>query len=172
MRPFWSLLESHAKFLKVQSALSRFGRVLWLVYVFLARFSRHSLGRIAWWAKRTSAGKATCGTASLQSNCPNQDRLQLTCLFPSRVSVSRTIKPILETGCCAKQRPPDFFSQKVTLFSVTGIKWIIYSPLWVICVLLYECFTGKYTTRKIHKNYIRDPSGLFFIISHVSLSMT
>ena len=22
-------------------------------------------------------------------------------------------------------------------------------------------FTGKYTTRKIHKNYIRDPSGLF-----------
>ena len=27
-------------------------------------------------------------------------------------------------------------------------------------------------TRKIHKNYIRDPSGLFSIISHVSLSMT
>ena len=40
--------------------------------------------------------------------------------------------------------------------------------------LLYrhECFTGKYTTRKIHKNYIRDPGGLFSIISHVSLSMT
>ena len=39
--------------------------------------------------------------------------------------------------------------------------------------LLYrhECFTGKYTTRKIHENYIRDPSGLFSIISHVSLSM-
>ena len=39
--------------------------------------------------------------------------------------------------------------------------------------LLYrhECFTGKYTTRKIHKKYIRDPSGLFSIISHVSLSM-
>ena len=36
----------------------------------------------------------------------------------------------------------------------------------------HECFTGKYTTRKIHKNYIRDPSGLFSIISHVSLSMT
>ena len=37
--------------------------------------------------------------------------------------------------------------------------------------LLYrhECFTGKYTTRKIHKNYIRDPCGLFSIISHVSL---
>ena len=36
--------------------------------------------------------------------------------------------------------------------------------------LLYrhECFTGKYTTRKIHKNYIRDPGGLFSIISHVS----
>ena len=44
----------------------------------------------------------------------------------------------------------------------------------IICVLLYrhECFTGKYTTRKIHKNYIRDPSGLFSIILHVSLSMT
>ena len=39
--------------------------------------------------------------------------------------------------------------------------------------LLYrhECFTGKYTSSKIHKNYIRDPSGLFSIISHVSLSM-
>ena len=36
----------------------------------------------------------------------------------------------------------------------------------------HECFTGKYTTHKIHKNYIRDPSGLFSIISHVSLSMT
>ena len=40
--------------------------------------------------------------------------------------------------------------------------------------LLYrhECFTGKYTTRKkLKKNYIRDPSGLFSIISHLSLSM-
>ena len=39
--------------------------------------------------------------------------------------------------------------------------------------LLYRhgCFTEKYTTRKIHKNYIRDPSGLFSIISHMSLSM-
>ena len=38
-------------------------------------------------------------------------------------------------------------------------------------LLLYrhECFTGKYTTRKIHKNYIRDPRGLFSIISHVSV---
>ena len=41
-------------------------------------------------------------------------------------------------------------------------------------LLLYrhECFTGKYATRKIHKNYIRDPSDLFSIISLVSLSMT
>ena len=39
--------------------------------------------------------------------------------------------------------------------------------------LLYRhgCFTEKYTTCKIHKNYIRDSSGLFSIISHVSLSM-
>ena len=36
----------------------------------------------------------------------------------------------------------------------------------------HECFTGKCTTRKIHKNYIRDLSVLFSIISHVSLSMT
>ena len=36
----------------------------------------------------------------------------------------------------------------------------------------HECFTGKYITRKIHKNYIWDPSGLFSIISHASLSMT
>ena len=40
-------------------------------------------------------------------------------------------------------------------------------------LLLYrhKCFTGKYTTRKIHKNYIQDPSGVFSIISHVSLSI-
>ena len=46
------------------------------------------------------------------------------------------------------------------------------SALVIYSFLLYrhECFTGKYTTRKIHKNYIRDPSG--FPISHVSLSMT
>ena len=40
-------------------------------------------------------------------------------------------------------------------------------------ILLYrhECFTGKYTIRKIHKNYIQDLSGLFSIISHLSLSI-
>ena len=44
----------------------------------------------------------------------------------------------------------------------------------IYCFLLYrhKCFTVKYTTRKIHKNYIRDPSGLFSINSHVSLSVT
>ena len=43
----------------------------------------------------------------------------------------------------------------------------------VYIYLLYRhgCFTEKYTTRRIHKNYIRDPSGLFSIISHMSLSM-
>ena len=47
----------------------------------------------------------------------------------------------------------------------------IFSPPCNILYLLYrhEWFTGKYTTRKIHKNYIRDPSGLFSIISLVSL---
>ena len=35
--------------------------------------------------------------------------------------------------------------------------------------LLYRhaCFTGQYTTSKIHKNYIQDPIGLFSIISRV-----
>ena len=29
------------------------------------------------------------------------------------------------------------------------------------CLLYrHKCFTGKYTTRNIHKNYIQDPSGL------------
>ena len=46
------------------------------------------------------------------------------------------------------------------------------SCFWFFLLYRHECFTGKYTTRKIHKNYIRDPSGLFSIISHVSLSMT
>ena len=43
---------------------------------------------------------------------------------------------------------------------------------WIRTIYRHECFTGIYTTRQIHKNYIRDPSGLFSIISHVSLSMT
>ena len=46
--------------------------------------------------------------------------------------------------------------------------WVFYYTL----LYRHECFTGKYTTRKIQKNYIRDPSGLFSIISHVGLSMT
>ena len=46
------------------------------------------------------------------------------------------------------------------------------SDLSFILLPRHQCFTGKYTTRKIHKNYIRDPSGLFSIISNLSLTMT
>ena len=55
------------------------------------------------------------------------------------------------------------FSKFLTSGRFSGVKYFI---------LLYrhECFTGKYTTRKIHKNYIRDPSGLFSIISHKTMS--
>ena len=44
----------------------------------------------------------------------------------------------------------------------------------IYTVLLYrhECFTGKCTARNIHKNFVHDPSGLFSVISHVSLTMT
>lgn len=130
MTPFWSFLESCATFLNVQLHPFRFGSVMWLVYVFFCSFQQTLVGE-------EEEGEATCGTASLQSNCPNQDRSQVTCLFPSRVSVSRTIKPILETGCCAKQRPPDFFSQKVILFCVTGDTWYSWKTLflWITCVL-------------------------------------
>ena len=57
-----------------------------------------------------------------------------------------------------------------TSFSKYGIifDWVFYYTL----LYRHKCFTGKYSTRKIHKNYIRDPSGLFSIISHVGLSMT
>ena len=48
----------------------------------------------------------------------------------------------------------------------------ILSPICLILLYKHECFTGKHTTRKIHKNYIQDPSGLFSTISHVSLLMT
>ena len=71
---------------------------------------------------------------------------------------------------------PQLFERLITLstveISVQSIRQLV--PRILIFFLLYrhECFTGKYTTRKIHKNYIRDPSGLFSIISHVSLSMT
>ena len=54
---------------------------------------------------------------------------------------------------------------------VWPFKWsfrALFSCCSVYYALLYrlECFTGKYTTRKIHKKYIQDPSGLFSIISH------
>ena len=59
-------------------------------------------------------------------------------------------------------------------FSTLEEKFRISSRPCNILYLLYrqECFTGKYTSRKIHKNYIRDTSGLFSIVSLVSLSMT
>ena len=57
---------------------------------------------------------------------------------------------------------------KMDDLSITDCRWVNYLYL----LYRHECFTGKYTTCKIHKNYIQDPSGLFSIISHVSLSMT
>ena len=35
-----------------------------------------------------------------------------------------------------------------------------FRKFWFWCLLLYrhECFTGKYTTRKFHKNNIQDPT--------------
>ena len=38
---------------------------------------------------------------------------------------------------------------------------IFKSAKYELFVKRHECFTGKYTTCKIHKNYIRDPSGFF-----------
>ena len=62
----------------------------------------------------------------------------------------------------------------VLVFIILGAYSIILGACVFICgafliifgaysILLYRhgCFTEKYTTRKIHKNYIRDPSGLF-----------
>ena len=57
-------------------------------------------------------------------------------------------------------------------FTKKSVHVYIFFSLYFILLYRHECFNGKYTTRKIHKNYIRDPSGLFSIISHVSLSMT
>ena len=54
----------------------------------------------------------------------------------------------------------------------TSLRTLYYSLVYSYLLYRQECFTGKYTTRKIHKNYTRDPSALFSIISHVSLSMT
>ena len=61
----------------------------------------------------------------------------------------------------------------------------MYSPLWLLYfvflflllfILFYYIDTSflleNIPLEKIHKNYIRDLSGLFSIISHVSLSMT
>ena len=52
------------------------------------------------------------------------------------------------------------FSMKQShLYSVLFLQHKII--LYFVLSYRHECFTGKYTTRKIHKNFIRDPSGLF-----------
>ena len=51
-------------------------------------------------------------------------------------------------------------------------KWLPRAIYYRFLLYRHECFTGKYSTRNIHKNYLPDPSGLFSIISHVSLSIT
>ena len=81
-----------------------------------------------------------------------------------------TLVPIITLLCLLP------FSYTCTLYFKRVKEWNL--PINILIhqyyYLLYrhEHFTGKYTTRKIHKNYIRDLSGLFSIISHVSLSMT
>ena len=60
----------------------------------------------------------------------------------------------------------------VDVVLIFTLSFFNYSLFYFILLYRHECFTEKYTTRKIRKNYIRDPSGLFSIISHVSLSMT
>ena len=71
------------------------------------------------------------------------------------------------------------FQLRLTVLTFVHLKALIYIQyklsfyiLYYILLYRHECFTGKYTTRKIHKRYIRDPSGLFSIISLVSVSMT
>ena len=90
------------------------------------------------------------------------DKLILTILkllFVEPVLLSRITK--YRNFVCSPKFPS-------SLSSTQPLKQFVFKTL----LYRHECFTGKYTTRKIHKNYIRDPSGLFSIISHVSLSMT
>lgn len=87
-----------------------------------------------------------------------------------RVSVSRGIKPLLETGCCAKPRPPDFFSQKVcsgTYMCFTNFKrvfWWFTSAYWYwilklylvtfnACMVVFINRTVQYTTQKCLKKW-------------------
>ena len=62
----------------------------------------------------------------------------------------------------------------ISIYRSLHMKTFLKTGVYIYIYLLYrhERFSGKYTTRKIHKNYIWDTSGWFSIISHVSLSMT
>ena len=46
-----------------------------------------------------------------------------------------------------------------------------YLVLKAFLLYTHECFTGKYTTRKIHTKLIRESSSVFFIASLVRISM-
>ena len=97
MRPFWSCLESRAKFLKVQSALPRFGSAQWLVYIPPPpppHFSGRSLGRTAWRIKRTtSAGKAIPLVARRATRNICVMRLRAKTELPSRVTTRINRRP-------------------------------------------------------------------------------
>ena len=70
---------------------------------------------------------------------------------------------------CSSSRPGQ--SLCIVFLVKTLYSHCLSPPRNIYILYRHGCFTEKYTTRKIHKNYIRDPSGLFSIISHVSLSM-
>ena len=76
-------------------------------------------------------------------------------LFPHKINVKKVSEPFV-AACC---------TQEISVLRhnlSTNSLYLLYR---------HGCFTEKYTTCKIQKNYIRDSSGLFSIISHVSLSM-
>ena len=116
---------------------------------------------------RKLAACCCCWNVRLNDNTGNKQRRQVMYLL-----ISLSLYSLFHFNFFWYYSYYDYYYYYICLYIF--YLFLIFLFFYYCLLLLYrhECFAGKYTTRKIHKNYIRDPSGLFSIISHVSLSMT
>ena len=61
---------------------------------------------------------------------------------------------------------------KSRVYNLVDVALVTHSNDSIIIIIIIIIIIYCFLLYKIHKNYIRDPSGLFSINSHVSLSVT
>ena len=140
------------------------------------------------WGKIYKQNSATARTSTFNSarvTAQRRETLQLETEVIQRPRICRVSNKILQLHCKRSRRREGTPTAALGICFLPGprirreilpknrhvrqlfiyLKVRFYSAYYNLFLLYrHECFTEKYTTRKIHKNYIRDPSGLFSII--------